>query len=242
MRGLHLLQPGSPEFDLTALSEHRNLYLMSAKTAAEALAFVSETRYAVERLFEALNQRRDALTQIGKEIEQLDDTKELLHGIFVDRDQWSHNANYHHIQLVEQTRRLDDERHRLTSESGRRKQLEDLLAKFGATEQAMAILAGSVLQLAKQTLSFRFGFKGNLPDSSAVGTQLMTEVIWEGRNHAMHWEEGRTDTKAHKMLQTLENDGLATVMLCENNSLAILDALGWKTADDVVLLLERLVR
>ena len=70
----------------------------------------------------------------------------------------------------------------------------------------------------------------------------MTEVIWEGRNHAMHWEEGRTDTAAHKMLQTLEADGLATVMPGENNSLAILDVLGWKTADDVVSSLKRLVK
>lgn len=214
---------------------------MGNRTPAEALAFVSETEYALSQLFETLVQRKAALAEIGEEIRRLDDTKELLHGIFVDRDQWSHNANWHYAQLMERTRFLEDKRQDLTSDIGRRRQLQNLLAKFGATEQAMAVLAGSVLQLAKQTLSFRFGAKSNLPPGQLVGTQPQTEVIWEGRNHALHWEEGRKGTPAHTMLLKLEADGLANITFGENNSLAILDALEWNSAADVVSSLNQLV-
>jgi hypothetical protein len=117
-----------------------------------------------------------------------------------------------------------------------------LRAKFGATEQAMAVLAGGVLQLAKQTLSFRFGAKRNLPSGKVLGSQSISEVIWEGRNHAMHWEEERKGTPARDMLSKLQTDGLASVTLNENNSLAILDALGWTSADEVVSSLEDLVK
>jgi hypothetical protein len=44
------------------------------------------------------------------------------------------------------------------------------------------------------------------------------------------------------MLSKLQTDGLASVTLNENNSLAILDALGWTSADEVVSSLEDLVK
>jgi hypothetical protein len=61
-------------------------------------------------------------------------------------------------------------------------------------------------------------------------------------SHAMHWEEGRRGTPAHNMLLTLQADGLASVQRNKNNSLAILDALGWTSADEVVSSLEHLVK
>ena len=82
-----------------------------------------------------------------------------------------------------------------------------------------------------QSHAQRFGAKGNLPSGALLGSEPIAEVIWEGRNHAMHWEEGRKGTPAHSMLLTLQADGLASVLPNENNSLAILDSLGWTSAD-----------
>jgi hypothetical protein len=123
-------------------------------------------------------------------------------------------------------------------------ELKRLLAQAGATEHAIAIAAGAVLQVGKQALSYRFGAKGNLPAAQArrVGTQAVTEVIWEGRNHAMHWEESKPGSASDLMLQQLQADGLITIAVGENNAVDILNALGWNTADDVLRELDTLVQ
>lgn len=215
---------------------------MASSTAADARAYIAETRYALERLFETLGQRQRVFAQIAEEVSSIDDEKDLHQGIFMDRDQWSHNANWHYVRYVETLESLNEARRELLSDRVRQDRMQQLLARLGATGQAMEVLAGSVLQLAKQTLSFRFGAKGNVPSGSLLGSQPITGVIWEGRNHAMHWEEGRKGTPAHNMLLTLQADGLASVQQNKNNSLAILDALGWSSADEVVSSLEHLVK
>lgn len=215
---------------------------MASSTAADAPAYIAETRYALERLFETLGQRQRVFAQIAEEVSSIDDEKDLHQGIFMDRDQWSHNANWHYVRYVETLESLNEARRELLSDRVRQDRMQQLLARLGATGQAMEVLAGSVLQLAKQTLSFRFGAKGNVPSGSLLGSQPITGVIWEGRNHAMHWEEGRKGTPAHNMLLTLQADGLASVQQNKNNSLAILDALGWSSADEVVSSLEHLVK
>jgi hypothetical protein len=124
---------------------------------------------------------------------------------------------------------LEARRREVTSGRSKVERLRKLLARFGATEHAMAVLAGTVLQLAKQALSFRFGPKSNVPSGASVGSQPAGEVIWEGRNHAMHREENRGSTASEAMLRRLQADGVASITIGENNSLAILDALGWKS-------------
>lgn len=215
---------------------------MAGRSTAEARAFVDETRFALEHVFVALKQRREMLSDLAVDIKQLDEAKALLERVFLNRDQFSPNANWHYGKLMERLQALDAKQRELTSGQSKEERLQALLARFGATEEAMGVLAGTVLQLAKQALSFRFGTKGNVPSGPPLGSQPRTEVIWEGRNHAMHWEEGRTGTPAENMLRQLQADGLTSIVVGENNSLAILDALGWKSADDVMASLRDLVQ
>jgi hypothetical protein len=75
-----------------------------------------------------------------------------------------------------------------------------------------------------------------------VGSQGIIEIIWEGRNHALHWDEVPPKGKPVKhMLEALSSDLQITIAPGKNNSLSILGALGWKSTDEVLSDLKALV-
>jgi hypothetical protein len=86
--------------------------------------------------------------------------------------------------------------------------------------------------------------RSHLPrkNTKQFGSQYITEVIWEGRNHALHWEEGESKQPVKTMLQHLKADLGVNIRDNQNNSLEIIDVLGWGNADAVVSDLKKLVR
>lgn len=121
--------------------------------------------------------------------------------------------------------------------------LPQLLAKRGATDIAIGIAAAAVLQVGKQVLSYRFGELGNLPSDTSrrVGTLPVTTLIWEGRNHALHWEEGKPKARVAAMLQALRDEGRLPPGEARNYAPEILDALGWADASHVLCDLEQII-
>ncbi len=76
----------------------------------------------------------------------------------------------------------------------------------------------------------------------SVGSQRVTEVIWEGRNHALHWESGSPRPAVSDMLDKLDQEELAKIAdKNKNNAYAILEALGWTDAEEVISELRNLV-
>lgn len=78
---------------------------------------------------------------------------------------------------------VDKERHHVGIEA------ENLSAKLEAWAFARASLASAILQIAKQGISAVQGKK----DGDSSGRELcgvpIRDIIWYGRNQAMHWEE-----------------------------------------------------
>ncbi len=68
--------------------------------------------------------------------------------------------------------------------------VEEVNLKVAAYNIALQALATSLLQIAKQLISTHFLGAKNCPDGRMVGGQPLKTVIWEGRNHAVHYEEG----------------------------------------------------
>src|SRR4051794_20405960 len=61
---------------------------------------------------------------------------------------------------------------------------QELLANLTST---YAVIAGAILQIAKQGLSLSHGPLGNCPAGRGIGSQTLSTVIWQGRNQAMHY-------------------------------------------------------
>lgn len=101
----------------------------------------------------------------------------------------------------------------------------DRLEKIPST----SILCGALLQIAKQGLSTVYGAKSNVPAGRALGATTLREVIWEGRNQAMHFEEGNPNPSLVTCFQALE-PGYGprfSINSGKNLSLYVVDALGW---------------
>lgn len=215
-----------------------------SRTPAQGLAFVRESRFSLEKFYEVIVVRRQALKRISQQIEDLVRKEEDEHKWFMDWGQWEDNTNHVFGQYMRRVEQMTAQRNALQAGNTRKEALDALLAEAGATENSIGISAGAVLQVAKQALSYRYGAKSSIPNAGVrtFGTQNVIELVWEGRNHAMHWEEVRPTGSYQRMLSTLQVDGLLTVRAGENHAVDLLDILEWRTAQALIHDLELLVQ
>ncbi|HEY8996174.1 MAG TPA: hypothetical protein VIM71_16025 [Lacunisphaera sp.] len=99
--------------------------------------------------------------------------------------------------------------------------------------QSTAILCGALLQLAKQGLASVHGSKANIPIGRVIGGTNLRNVIWEGRNQTMHFEEfpGKPyNPSVTACFQALEAGyGAKFALGAKNLSVEIIDLLDWRT-------------
>jgi hypothetical protein len=186
----------------------------------------------MNHLFDAIDGYNHLLESARRTVEDIELSRRALSGHFVHIDQWSPNANHLYVQYRKRMKALDEGREEAEDEFKER--LENALASIDATVDSISSLAGAVLQIGKQILSLRYAGKPNIGGARRIGSQSIVEVIWEGRNHAMHWEEGTPRQRVKDMLNALSSDLGIAIDFGQNNSLVILEALGWKTASDFI--------
>ena len=169
-----------------------------------------------EQTEEFIENSRHAIEHL---FDALDDYNSALHlnqtlsGPFMYRDQWSPNANHYYAQYLN------------------KKQQE-------AKVESMSCLAGALLQIAKQALSLRHSGKPKISGARNIGSQSIVDVIWGGRNHAMHWDDRVLSIKVTEVLDACSikpDPG-------KNYCLSILDALGWKSPDAMIADLKKLIK
>ena len=211
-------------------------------TVAEAGAFLEACRPTLDHLFELLKPVLSTSDVLKARKQHAQDRYDRLIGQVQDTSEWSWRAQFYYSRFtsaVEGSRRECEE---LNDPKLPERERQAAIARLKATDESIGVVAGSVLQLAKQLLSFRFGKKGGVPAGARqVGTQSVVEVIWEGRNHVLHWEEGGNKQPVVDMLEKLRMELGTELVAGVNNAVAILEALNWKTADDVEKELRTLV-
>jgi hypothetical protein len=114
-----------------------------------------------------------------------------------------------------------------------------------AKEAATTALCGSLLQIAKQGLSLKYGEKvENCKPGRMIKSLGIQEIIWAGRNQSMHYEEGEpTNKHTRKVFATLEAEHGPQFCAKHKTNLArlVINLLQWTTVakytDDMELLL-----
>jgi hypothetical protein len=105
-----------------------------------------------------------------------------------------------------------------------------------ARRLSRSVLAGAMLQLGKQGISAVHGReRNNAPAGDAVGGQCERDVIWEGRNQAMHWDEGSLSKRVRDCFDQLERDFGSQFGNYDREPKApeVLSVLAWETWPDV---------
>ena len=112
-----------------------------------------------------------------------------------------------------------------------RPELESLIAlrSFSTASQS-----GSLLQYAKQGISLVHNGPSACPAGRTIYSQTLRNVIWQGRNQAMHWDEGRFNQAVQDCFRALATDVDAKFGDLAVRSLAfdVVQLLGWKEFAD----------
>ena len=101
---------------------------------------------------------------------------------------------------------------------------------------SIASLSGALLQYAKQGMSIVYGNRvDDCPDSSRViGSQNLKQVIWQGRNQAIHWEEGEPRPAVARCFDALARNVDVKFADYKTKNLAfdVVELLGWTAFDE----------
>ncbi|KJS22898.1 MAG: hypothetical protein VR76_15105 [Pseudomonas sp. BRH_c35] len=83
--------------------------------------------------------------------------------------------------------------------------LDRVRMKLRANENGLAtgelligVAAGAILQIAKQALSMRYRDRTNGPEGRELSGTCIRDLIWHGRNQAMHYEETRLEPELNE--------------------------------------------
>lgn len=100
---------------------------------------------------------------------------------------------------------------------------------------SVAALSGNLLQYAKQGISLQYG-KGRdgCPIGREIGGLPLHEIIWQGRNQALHWEDGAFHAKTTALFEHLAANVAPAFADYKTRSVAydVITLLGWRTTDD----------
>jgi hypothetical protein len=81
-----------------------------------------------------------------------------------------------------------------------------LQAAIDAKAFSVHALAGAILQVAKQGIVVTHGGLAQCPPGKRLGSETLKNVVWEGRNQAMHWDDGIYNKPAIACFANLERD------------------------------------
>ena len=178
--------------------------------------YISDTKYASENLLKMLNNERNLLN------EKLFSRKTIIEA---EKDLFdSMQKNDFTPEGIMDLYGFNKASEKLWKEA------EEILAFIVANTGSLSIIAGAVLQIAKQGISFKYKSLSACPYGRAVGKETLKNIIWQGRNQAMHFEEGKYKKSVVGCFKNLKIDFGDRFSLSDKNlAYDVLMLLGWES-------------
>lgn len=105
-------------------------------------------------------------------------------------------------------------------------------------ETAVQAICGAILQIAKQGISLVHGGPRTAPEGREVGPVFLRDIVWEGRNQAMHYDAGSfrepVESVFGKLEQAYGESFSLTVHRGQSRAKQVIELLGWRTYDAYV--------
>lgn len=149
--------------------------------------YLKEIGHAVEAVIAEIHRERDELIKVSAELGRLTAATE---------------DGYRRAEFLAMNPDLDDEglgtfiqydtyfgvdKDRYHKEA----EFDEIAGRVAARQFSVAALSGSLLQYGKQGISLHYGKKREgCPDGRIVAGVPLSELIWQARNQALHWEDG----------------------------------------------------
>lgn len=178
--------------------------------------YILDTKYASENLLLILNKERDLLNEkLLSRKTMIESEKGLL-----DSMQESGFTSEGIIDLYG----FNKESENLLKDA------KGILAFIVVNTDSLSIIAGAILQIAKQGISFECKSLSKCPDGRIIGQENLKNIIWQGRNQAMHFEEGKYRKGVVECFKKLEIDfGNRFELSNKNLAYDVLMLLDWES-------------
>ena len=111
---------------------------------------------------------------------------------------------------------------------------DEIVQRAAARQFSVAALSGSLLQYGRQGIALHYGKnRTEFPAGRIVYGLRLSEVIWQARNQAFHWEDGSFHEPTTKCFEHLAANANQVFAQFRDRSLAfeIIELLGWNNAE-----------
>ena len=193
--------------------------------------YLVETEYSVAGIISLIWHEYDDLKKIGGELEAL---TRVVDQRYQQADSVAMNAGDSDdvamaTGMYWETYFGDDKkRHQKFSEASL------LQSQIDARAFSVGSLCGSLLQVAKQGISVAHGGLGSCPDGRDVQGHTLKQVIWQGRNQSIHWEDGNPHSPVQELFDSLTEkvDKKFMNYRTRNCAFDIIELLNWRTLNN----------
>jgi hypothetical protein len=192
--------------------------------------YISETEYAACNLIELIWKERAEYEVLLDQAHGLEERSQFMFKIYDDR-QW--NDDWDERQTLAYWYRGAEAG---TKAQELKTQAGQLSAKMSIHDASIKGLCGALLQIAKQGISIEYGGPDSCPSGRPVGRDSLSNVIWQARNQALHYEEGSFNPSVIQCFMNLARDYGDDFSLSKNSgknlAYRVVERLGWRTYED----------
>lgn len=149
-------------------------------------SYLVDTRFAADNLITTIHNEEKQLEEFSEKFSEL--KKEFDH-LFWDYSIADMHEDFNDPQVQHKFIQLA----KFAEENdlkGKKAELDSFSRSILAKKDSMNSLSMSLLQIAKQGISTVHGNPVNCPAGRNIGAESLKNVIWQGRNQAIHCEEG----------------------------------------------------
>lgn len=187
--------------------------------------YIVETQYAVENLIALVYHEELLLTEKLTELANTESRYKIHNLDFQTSDMSEDFSDAYVISAFNRMAQAFVARDVLKAE------IDRLQFQIGVHQSSVQSLCGSILQIAKQGISIVHGGLGSTPQGRAIGSLALRDVVWEGRNQSIHYEEGNFKKGVTNLFSALALEQGSEFCLAthsgKNRALQVMKLLGW---------------
>lgn len=185
--------------------------------------YLSDTEYAVKNLIELASRETKKLKSLQDQYnsdKHLQRLWEAYCSSDLSEDNSDVNVQHNFIKMAQ-----------YASSKPEFQQIQTLKIGIDSHEYAIHAIAGAILQIAKQGISVVHGDLKFAPNGRLIKSVPLKDIIWQGRNQAIHFEEGSFNKQVVDLFSRLESACGKEFSLSEftkqSRAKQVLSLLGW---------------
>ncbi|WP_225340448.1 hypothetical protein [Lysinibacillus capsici] len=183
--------------------------------------YITQTEYAVSNLISLIHSEANQLNDLQNKKAKLQVHHKELYERFLGQDS-DPDGNYSDTQIMQSY--IVQFKFYESNISPINKAIHETQLAIAAKEESIKALSGAILQIAKQGISIVHQQLVNAPNGRLIMEQPIKNIIWQGRNQSMHFEEGRYSTHVKDCFEQLN-----IPLTNENLAKEIIDLLEWNS-------------